>query len=301
MPRLRRTLAQFRRRSGLRWAGLVGLATAGLGAWLNPIETIEGAVLLALGGSVASSVFIAAITIERADFAQSAVSLGVSDIFHDRHEFSDEFWTELIDSAHYEFRLLGVANHGYLWSPEARDSTATAIMRALRDRRIEVEILWLDPEHQLAFQREHEEGRRGTRMDIVTSILFFWEIRQGLKADERQRFVLKEHQTMPTCGIHWSDNELLITHYLAGQLNRRAPGLMLDRSVPLADRLIDAVAGKRKRIAESYINNFREVSKAAVEITAERIERLQALRLQLAPEATGRRSEADLRQEEEDE
>jgi hypothetical protein len=194
-----------------------------------------------------------------------------------------------------------MANHGYLSSEPAKVETQMAMRKALGQEKAEVEFLWLDPRHELAVLRENEEGKRGLRRDTCASIMFFWELREQLTPEQRKRFSMRSYEAVPTCGLSWSDDYLVVTHYLVGELNLRAPGVILRGSVPHYERLF---ARFRKGgsvtpdLAKRYTDNYQEiVSEWSQEIDAARIAEFQALFEELKGEDGGKKSEADLRQE----
>jgi hypothetical protein len=214
-------------------------------------------------------------------------------------EFDNDFWRSLIETAKHRFAVLGVANHGYLRSPEIRAETQEAILAAV-ERNVEVQILWLNPDSDLAQFREESEGERGTRADTVASIEFFWSLREQASDTERQRLNLAVHEAMPTCGITWSDDLIIVTHYLAKELNLASPGLVLGPSMSLADRLVHRIrrsAPEHPPITATYIASYREIAKSAVPLTGDRVAKFRAMVGTWGPESAARRSEAELRKE----
>jgi hypothetical protein len=294
--RVARTVFQFKALR-LKVAGVGGLAVLGLGVWAGP-DTRLGVVLISLGTGVLASVVVAAIALEREEFAQTVLGLGVQEVFSDRRStFPNDFWDRLIANARKRYFVLGVANHGYLRNEMIKESTQDAIVNAIAKHGVQFEFLWLDPQHRLAEIREEEEGVRGTRDDIVDSILYFWGLQQQLAADKRSLLVLKEHDAMPTCGITWSDDVLVVTHYLAQQLNLESPGYVLGPSMSLADRTVELIRKSRPRHPEvtvAYMSNYHEISQRARIVTADRVDELRTLRGQWGPEAETRKSESEI-------
>jgi hypothetical protein len=291
------TLGQFRALR-LQLAVVLGAVLVAAGILADP-QSPGGVVCVSLGTGVVTSALISAIVLEREEFAQTVLGLGIQDVFDDRRQaFDNEFWKSLVDHAEQHFRVLGVANHGYARNETTREDTRAGILRAIKERKVRVEFLWLNPEHALAQIREEEEGERGTRRDTVNCIKWFFALREDLADSEKDLLSLKEHSVMPTCGITWSDEVLIVTHYLAQQLNLASPGFVLGPSMSLVDRVVDLVrnAGPRRpAVTEAYISNYREIAASAQPITADRVTELDAFLSRLGPGEASRRSEAEIR------
>ncbi len=175
-------------------------------------------------------------------------------------------------------------------------------MKALEGKKAEVEFLWLNPDHELAKLREKEEGNRGLRRDTCESIVFFWDLREELDDGKRERFSMREHHTVPTCGLSLADDYMVVTHYLTGQLNLRAPGVVLRRSIPKYERLFARFRQgneAKPSLAKKYMGNYQEVAgeEWSRPIDQGRVEQLRNLLYLLREEQPEKRSEAELRQE----
>jgi hypothetical protein len=296
--RLGRTLLQLKRRAlaATAVAAVLGLVLAAI---LNPTSR-GGAIAVGLSASILASLIVAAIALERNEFADGLYGLGIEQIFKNRkQDLPDELWTSLLRGARRHFRVLGMASHGYLNSDPAREETRAALNAALGRDNVEVEMLWLDPMHELANLREQEENRRGLRRDTCDSIAFFWSLRAGMAEDRATRLRLREYRSIPTCGITWADDYLVVTHYLSGELNLTAPGLMLQANPGIIRRLMGRVgdtAPEPPGLSSAYIRNYREVASDqwSKPITAERVEELSAFRDTLEGQV-GKQSEAVLR------
>jgi hypothetical protein len=278
----------------------VGLLVAG---WFARPDTRPGVVMMGIATSVLAAVALAYTALQQEDFAQRILDLGVQRIFDDRKmDLKDELWTELLESADRHFRVLGMANHGYMSSENAKIETELAVKRALARKKTEVEFLWLNPEHQLAELREIEEGKRGLRRDTCNSILFLWELREQLSEDQRHRFSLREYETVPTCGLTWADDYLVVTHYIAGSLNLRAPGIILRSSSPRYDRLLTRVTkgpDEKPALVKRYTDNYLEIAgdEWSTAITGDRISHLRQVLVGLEASTADKQSEAELRTE----
>lgn len=300
--RLAGIVHQFRRR-GLRYAGIGSLLLLGLGVVAGPTETL-GAVCVSLATSILASILVAAVALEREEFAQLLMDQGLQRLYDNRKTaFSDSFWTGLLRAARTHFRVLGVANHGYLYDEQARTDTADALKEAVTKRRVNVELLFLKPDSDIARLRELEEGR-STIDDTLEAIEFFWEVRQSVDDDAKQRLSLREYDTLPSCGLTWADNKMVVTHYLAGRRNLGSPGLVLDSGLTRMDRFLRAIelsGATVSPLSDVYARNYVEVASGrhSVPITADRVAALDRMRDERAPRDTP--SEADLRDAEESE
>jgi len=297
--RFNRTLLQFKRRT-LAFAALASLALLALG-WHLGTDTESGTVMLGVATSILASLLVAATALEREEFAQDVLDLGVQRIFDDRLKGLDrEMWTDLMGAAKTRFCVLGMANHGYLSNADAQAETREALQRALRRPKTEIEILWLNPDNEIARLREDEENKRGLRRDICASIDFFWKLRENLEPDQRKRFSMREYNNLPTCGLTWTDDLMIVTHYLAGELNLRAPGLVLTTAAPRFDELMARIRKSHNSappLASTYSANYREIAsdKWSTPIDQDRVAALVKLQAQLEASQGDKLSEADLR------
>jgi hypothetical protein len=297
---LRRTAMQFVRRSLWGLAVVAGLLLA-IGLLIG-VGRAGGVVLVSVATSLLASVFVSAVALERQDFAQLVLDLGVQRIFHDRRAaLTGRFWPTLIQSTESFYGVLGTANHGYLTTVAVQDETKAAFRAAFKKKGFTAEILWLDPENDLAVHREDEEARRGTRIDTINSIMFFVELRRelGLPPD---RFRLRTYTAMPTCGITWADDRLVVAHYLTGRLNLQSPGLLLDANSGAGSKLRRALLGggvTDPALVEVYRSNYREVTERhATDLSDEKLESLRRLKERLSQDpAAAKPSEAQLREE----
>jgi hypothetical protein len=287
---------------GLQVVGLLGVLLGAIGAGVGP-TTAVGIILIGLGTSLLASVLVGSIALGRDELLQQLLGDGVQDVFENRKtNFEDSFWDDLLASTDKHFRVLGTANHGYVQDPAVEATTKEGVVDAIVKRDVEVEFLWLRPDSDLAKARQREE-RRTTCRDTVNSILSFWEVRQELPPEKREKLLLKEYVATPSCGVTWSDDLLVVTQYLAGNPNLHAPGMVLGRSYSWLDRPIELLRNKRPKfppITQRYMGNFDAIRLGATTITKERVGELREMLPELEKEAEqlGLRSEADIRKDE---
>lgn len=298
---LARVLLQFKRRTlgSAALVALLGIVVAGI---YNPTHARGAAIALAVSASVLASLVVAAIALERAAETDRFAAAGVMRIFVNRgQDIPDDAWTRLLSGVHQHFRVLGTSSHGYLNDPTAREETEQALRGALARDKVTVEFLWLDPENELARIREREEGVRALIRDTCEAIVFFYELVGTLPAGQSDRVSLRVYESLPTCGITWADDWLIVTHYLAGRLNLRAPGLILNAAEPLLARALGRVWQAAHRVpplAQAYMTNYREVASEnwSHDVDATAVATYRQLHESLAGQA-GKRSEAELRRQ----
>jgi hypothetical protein len=258
--------------------------------------TDAGTVLVGLGVGLLAAFLLALLSLNREDLLESLFRQGVIEVFPSRVvRTKDEYWRRLLGDARRHYRVLGVANHGYTGT-EAKKEAYGALIRSALDRGVSVEFIWLSPTCDAALLREQEEGR-ATRKDIVTSILWFWSMREGLDAQLQERCELKEHTHMPSCGITHADDNLTVTHYVPGQDNLDSPGWILtEASYPFYRRMLAFFQPDwaRPELVSVYLNTYKQAAGTATTIDADRI---AVLRAKLPEYEVGKPSEEDLRQQ----
>jgi hypothetical protein len=276
--------------------GLLGAILLAAGVYVDPTSK-GGAVLVGLGGSIVAAFVLALMSLARDDLLDALFRQGVVEAFPSRiARCKDEYWRTLLDGVRREYRVMGVANHGYIGAV-AKEDRYKQLFRAAVERGVTIEFIWLSPTTPLATTREGEEGR-ATRADTVKSILFFWSLREQVGEEARKRFVLKEHHHIPSCGLTIADDSLTVTHYVVGQDNLDSPGWILTATAyPFYRRALAFLRrkGQRPDLVEVYLNTYREVQAKAAELTAERVADLEA-RLS-AEYDVGKPSETDKRKE----
>ncbi len=298
MALARTILRKFQQRSkqvaalSVYFAALLGTAFLLLGAHTRN-GTVPNVLLLGVGGSLVASAAFVWITSERDTLGNDMLLVGLQRVFLDRSQaFTNDDWTDLLRYVRRSYRVLGVANHGYARKENAAESEE-AIKGALA-RGVEVEVLWLDPTHDLSTEREREEGKRGTREDTINSIAWFWDLKQSVRDEsQRAKLTLKTYKMVPTCGITWVDNYFIVTHYLSTVPNRFAPGLVLTRdSSTLRTLLTFRVYNVGQQLAVKYMAHLETISEGAEEIlTQAKVDDLLAEKPELPRDKV---SEADL-------
>lgn len=264
---------------------VLGVVSVVLGAFANGGR--QQAISFGLGTALISAAIIAFIAVETDLFQLVHVNqvraLGIDRGFTDRRNLGDDFWLRLVNSARRRYDIVGVANHGYLGTAESRNRFEEAFRGALARKRMRMCIYFLNPESQYSIDREAEEQHRHTRVDTVDAMQWFRQLQLELEGDHRDRLQLFEYQATPSCGITRSDDQLVVTLYVAGRLNLRAPGLILNEG--------------HRGLSGVYAEQFEEIKDRSSGITAERLAQLVVLRNEWDTAAPGLRSEGEIRQE----
>lgn len=295
MDRRIETFLQFVQRYVVFAGGVIGALLLAAGVYFDP-KSDTGTVLIGLGGSIFAAFVLALISLSRDDLLDGLFRQGVVEVFPSRVvRCTDEHWRNLLGRVSREYRVLGVANHGYI-GPVAKQERYEQMFSDAIARGVEIELLWLSPTTLLAERREIEEGR-ATRADTVKSIGFFWDLRAKLGGDAQARLLLKEHEHMPSCGLTRADDRLTVTHYVPGQDNLDSPGWILTASAyPFYRRVLAFLRrdDANPELVEVYLNTYREVQAQASDITADRMKELRDL---LPTFDVGKPSESDNRQQ----
>jgi hypothetical protein len=250
------------------------------------VSAALGVIGLGVGSALIASATYSALYYWREDLAENFLRLGVEEVFVNRKErFTDDDWSGLVRSVRTHYRVLGVANHGYIHNPVIGVRTAEDFRFAL-SRGVIIEILWLKPDYSMAKERARQERQRDTIADTIRSMRWFWELRESLSEPLRINLRLKEYEDIPHTGVTWADSRMIVTLYMAAALNLESPGIILSRSGWLARITRD------DELTRLYEDHYTVISETASELTAARIAVLKDLYDQQHEEGV---SEADLR------
>lgn len=293
MDRLQRLLEHARTHTST-VAALVGVLLAAIGALIG-LTNFWGVLLLGIGSALIAASAYAMLTRLEDRFAERLREQGLIDFFPSRlRHFDDDYWPNLMSSAQHHYKVLGVANHGYMGREAAKTATRDAITSAVR-RDVHVEFLWLDPDSGFAHARDDEEERT-TRRDTVDSLAWFWDLRHTLLENEQRLLSLYTYDAViPSCGLTWADDQLVVAHYIAGQNNLDAPGMILSTAItlPRLGQLAHALGihHGRAETAKAYMDTYAEAKGRATPLNADRVQAIVAKR----GDYSGGQSEEDLR------
>lgn len=206
---------------GIFWAGL-GLAILGGALWQSAPRF--AGVLAGIGGSILATVIVTLLSPATEEVYQSFLRLGVTRFWANRSMVESDQWVKWLRQAQMRFILLGHA-HGE-WLND--DGFKPALIERLNAGKT-VEIFFLDPNGDGAALRQKEEKeKRDTQDTIRRSINALWKISKSLDAGARRKLTIYVYDSTPSLGVTWIDNWMLVTHYLAGSINRTSPALRVE-------------------------------------------------------------------------
>jgi hypothetical protein len=277
-PHWYNTLLTATRRWSIAFGALTGLTLLIIAAFLRPSTWVPD-LTLTVGGSLVAIAFFAYIALPKDEFVERLWDQGVLNTFNNRSEdISDEQWFNLVKGAHRHYRVLGAGNHGYINSDKSREQFDWAFREAIEKNHADVEILWLNPQTDVAKRREEEEDV-SVRYDACESMVWFYDLRQSLKVSDRHRLRLFEYERTPACGIVWADDRMVVTQYLPARANLFAPGLFLRKTeaarVRLRKRVDITPAPASRQLADVYVSAYNEVKGTAKEVDAKRVGELK--------------------------
>jgi len=237
---------------------LLGLALSIWGGWIWQQHPRVSTVLISIGTSLIAAALVTFLSPQNQEVYQKFLRLGIIDIYPCRDEVPPRDWVRWLGRAKRQCALLGVAHGGWRRDPEFFDTLADRLRRG-----VEVKIFFLNPLGTLAEVREHEEERE-TRRETRTSIAALWKFRLELPPGLQQRLHLYVYDNTPSSGTTWIDDQMLITHYLAGFANLTSPAL-----------LVKPVGGESPMddLYSVYAENVRHVESkpSTIEITEENV------------------------------
>jgi hypothetical protein len=209
-----------------------------------------------IGNSLIAGSIAAFLSPVHDEMYQKFLALGIRDIWSSRKAVPDGHWCKWLEGTSKCCTLLGVA-HGD-WRRD--DKFEPALRRCLDRKDVEVHILFLDPNSNLAKVRADEE-QRDTAAIIRTSIKIVWsEVRFRLRPELKERLHLYVYDSTPSSGASWFDDFMIVTHYLAGYPNKTSPAFRVEDLGP--DSLFDVFKVNIEKIREKH---------STVEITEENV------------------------------
>jgi hypothetical protein len=284
-----RSARNIARRNTTLLAAAIGVAATAIGGSLG-VASFWGVVCVGGGTALVTAAVYAWITSLREDFAETLTELGIDDVFADRHAYMrGGRWSELMRRARRHYRVLGTANHGYIRNTPTTEQTIADLRVLLSRKDLQIEFLWLAPDSEMAGLRNDQEADRDTIADTAKSIVWFWDFKRELKPVEQSRFSLKEYTDLPTCGLTWCDDEIIVSNYLAASLNLDSPGMILVNPSLRLGRFSTKL-GKARELSELYEAHYQQVSSKSTEFDEARIDVIR----EMAAGKSAAPSEADV-------
>lgn len=240
---LRRISITTRLRSrSQRIALCTGLALTVLGtSALHRGMVIRGSLGIGIGSSILAAVIVAYLSPASESGYRKFVSFGIVDMWSSRNALKD--WVHWLERTSEHCVLFGIAHGGW-----CHDDQFEAALKERVRHGVTFRILFLNPNSEAAEIREREENRL-TRDKIRQSILKMWNIRKGIPAGQKEQVRIFVYDATASCGLTWTDQEMLVTHYLAGLPDETSPALLLKRpAVGMERSLYDVYAENLEKI-----------------------------------------------------
>jgi hypothetical protein len=198
-----------------------------------------------VGSSILAAAIVAYLSPANEAGYRKFISFGIVDMWSSRHAIKD--WVDWMGTAHETCVLFGIAHGG--WCQDGR--FAPALKARLNDG-VSFRVLFLDPNSETAKIRAREEtGSRNTQEKIRESIQDVWKIRESLTPGQKGQLRLFVYDATASCGLTWVDQQMLVTHYLAGLPDATSPTLLLTRpQVGMERSLYDVYADNLKEIIQ---------------------------------------------------
>jgi hypothetical protein len=201
-----------------------GVVLVLIGSCLAPTYTVWGAGLVGIGTSMLAAMLVSFAGPDGEETYRKFLQMGVKDFYANRTMVPSESWVDWLESAQRSCILLGQANGE--WTRDDRFEPAL-VSRLIAG--VQVEIFFLSPNSPAAKVRQKEDQQKlNTEKRITESITTLLQIRDRLTATARDRLTIRTYDAMPSLGVTWIDDWMLVTHYLAGFNNLTSPALRVE-------------------------------------------------------------------------
>lgn len=178
-----------------------------------------------IGGSVIATVIVSLAGPLGEEVYQSFLRLGVTRFYSNRSLVENDQWVKWLRDAQMRCILLGHAHGEWCLDNGFEPALIDRLMAG-----VNVEIFFLNPKGAGADLRHQEDslGLRNTKARIRNSIRAVWNISERLTGKARTRLTIYVYDSTPSLGVTWIDDWMLVTHYLAGSVNRTSPALRVE-------------------------------------------------------------------------
>lgn len=170
--------------------------------------------------------------------------------------------------------LFGIAHGG--WCKDARFPPA---LKERLSHGVSFRVLFLDPNCKAAEIRAREETR-DTQSKIRESIQKMWRIREQLTAAQKGQLRIFVYDATASCGLTWVDQQMLVTHYLAGLPDETSPALLLVRPE----------VGMERSLYDVYADNLDKIVQRSTLVDENNIQDFLLQQADVAPEAAANTS-----------
>lgn len=249
--------------------GLIAFAVAYILLYITKIQPFWPAVMSSVGASLVATSIASWFVLRQPRAWEKIFAAGVTKVFLERDkDIPAAKWHEVIRGAKRECNILGIALHGWVEDTETEPAIKECVAKC-----VPIKILFLDPESNAAKIRQKEErARRDTIHEIAHAIKRFWEIREDLPDEQRERLDLRIYDNTPSCSIIWTNNQMVVTNYVVSVPNVRSPGCIISDISPSTGLFVKLRKDKRC-LFDVYRDNFNTVFKASRELTKELVEK----------------------------
>ncbi len=204
---------------------------------------IRGSLGIGVGSSILAAVIVAYLSPASEAGYRKFISFGIVDMWSSRHALKD--WVDWLEKANETCVLFGIAHGG--WCQDGRFESA---LKERLSHGVSFRMLFLDPNSKAAEIRAREE-KRDTKKKIRESIQKMWDIRESIKPGQKEQVRIFVYDATASCGLTWIDQQMLVTHYLAGLPDETSPALLLIRpAVGMERSLYDVYADNLEKIVQ---------------------------------------------------
>jgi hypothetical protein len=234
----------------------VGGAWAWYKGWVGPIR---GSLAIGVGSSILAAAVVAYLSPASEAGYRKFISFGIVDMWSSRNAIKD--WVDWMETAHETCVLFGVAHRGW-----CKDGRFESVLKERLSHGVSFRILFLNPNFEAAKIRAREEkSSRNTQTKIKESIADVWKIRESLTPSQKEQLRIFVYDATASCGLTWVDQQMLVTHYLAGLPDETSPALLLTRPQVgmerslydvYADNLNEIIERMSRHVDESNIQEF---------------------------------------------
>ena len=192
---------------------------------------------------------------------------GVMSVFIDRARLPPGEWHQILLDAKRECNILGIALRVWI-----EDKQVKPAIKATLAKPVPIKVLFLDPMSETAKIRAGEERMRDSIHAIADSISRFWELRESLPGEQKERLDLRTYKNTPTCSIIWTDNQMIVTNYVVSADNVDSPGCVISDVSP-STGLFVKLRKDRRCLFDVYRDNFNRVLETSQQLTQEIVDR----------------------------
>jgi hypothetical protein len=182
--------------------------------------------------------------------AQRGLELGVLEMWRERRHIPNDMWNKFTADAQNEVWLFGIAELGFAQDPTFHRIVSEGTTRGCRYR-----FMILDPNSGAAEEIDFKEGGGQQVQGRIRRSLLQFEAMQRQNAGKRGTVEIRVYSDTPRVSIVRSDNELLVTPYMA-YLEGKACFTLRVQSVPTGT-------------FAQYVHHFEETWKQARSLNTE--------------------------------